>query len=157
MDWKTKVQTDAILKQESPLFGGAVRNATSVIPQRLSPIIFAITCAENVYARPCFYSHVRLGTGVAGGYSDRCICRDAQQWRHRLAFQFLDVVLPWLWLVLTFSKTMWVSNFKIDQTVGLGSLHIATGNEVISYFRSDTNSNTIWTFIQLAMFVTISR
>ena len=40
------------------------------------------------------------------GYSDRCICCDdstltslicdAQQWRHRMACQFLDVVLLWL-------------------------------------------------------------
>ena len=33
--------------------GGAVRNATSLIPQRLSYIMLAITCSENVPALPC--------------------------------------------------------------------------------------------------------
>ena len=47
-------------RQESPPIGGAVRNATSLIPQRLSYIILAITCSENVYAWPCIDSHGRV-------------------------------------------------------------------------------------------------
>ena len=39
-----------------------MRNATSLIPERLSCTILAITCSENVYARSCIYSqsHVLL-------------------------------------------------------------------------------------------------
>ena len=40
--------------QESPPIGGAVRNVTTLIPERLSPnIMLAITCSENVYVCPC--------------------------------------------------------------------------------------------------------
>ena len=39
----------AKIKQESPApFGGAVRNATTLIPKRLSCIILAITCYQAV-------------------------------------------------------------------------------------------------------------
>ena len=48
------------LQQESPPIGGAVRNATSLIPQRLSYIMLAITCSENVRALPCIESHWRI-------------------------------------------------------------------------------------------------
>ena len=46
--------------QESPPIGGAVRNATSLIPQRLSSIILAITCSENVHPWPCIDSRERV-------------------------------------------------------------------------------------------------
>ena len=41
-------------------FGGAVRNATSLVPQRMSSIILAITCSENFNAWPCVDSHERV-------------------------------------------------------------------------------------------------
>ena len=41
---------DRIKREESPPIGGAARNATSLIPQRLSSIMIAITCSENVHA-----------------------------------------------------------------------------------------------------------
>ena len=49
-------------KQENSPIGGAVRNATSLIPQRLSSssIIPAITCSENIHAWPCIDSHGRV-------------------------------------------------------------------------------------------------
>ena len=47
------------IKQEGPPFGGAVRNAMSLILQRLSHIMLAITCSENVPALPCIDSHLR--------------------------------------------------------------------------------------------------
>ena len=50
-------------KQESPPIGGAVRNATALIPEWLLHIMLAITCCENVHVRPCIYSHVRLELG----------------------------------------------------------------------------------------------
>ena len=37
-----------------------MRNATSLIPERLSHIIIAFTFSENVYVRPCIYSFVQL-------------------------------------------------------------------------------------------------
>ena len=39
-----------IEQQESPTICGAVGNATSLIPQRLSSIIIAIACSEIVHA-----------------------------------------------------------------------------------------------------------
>ena len=47
-------------QQESQPICVAVRNATSLIPQRLSSIILAITCSENVHASPCIDSHGRI-------------------------------------------------------------------------------------------------
>ena len=38
------------IEQESPPIVGVVRNATSLIAQRLSSIILAFTCSENVHA-----------------------------------------------------------------------------------------------------------
>ena len=49
-----------IQKQEGPPIGGAVRNATSLIPQPLAYIIFAIACLENVHALPCIDSRGQL-------------------------------------------------------------------------------------------------
>ena len=49
-----------IPQQEGLPLGGAVGNATSLIPQRLSYIMLAITCSENVRALPCIGSHGRL-------------------------------------------------------------------------------------------------
>ena len=46
-------------KQEGPPIGGAVRNATSFIPQRLSSIILSIACSENVHPWPCMDSRGR--------------------------------------------------------------------------------------------------
>ena len=37
-----------------------VRNATTFISERLTYIMLAISCSENVCARPCTYSYVRL-------------------------------------------------------------------------------------------------
>ena len=37
-------------RQGGPPIGGAVRNATSLVQSRLSSIILAIVCSENVYA-----------------------------------------------------------------------------------------------------------
>ena len=48
------------LAQESPPIGGAVWNATSLIPQRLSSTIVAITCSKNVHVEPCIDSHGRV-------------------------------------------------------------------------------------------------
>ena len=47
-------------EHEGPPIGGAVRNATSLIQQRLSYIMLAITCSENVRALPCIDSHGRI-------------------------------------------------------------------------------------------------
>ena len=47
-------------EEKAHQFGGAVRNATPLIPQRLSSIILTITCSENVHARPCIESHGRV-------------------------------------------------------------------------------------------------
>ena len=58
---KKKINRDTCMKkQEGPPIGGSVRNATSLIPQRLSYIVFAITCSENVHALQCIESHGRL-------------------------------------------------------------------------------------------------
>ena len=43
-------------QRESPLIGVAVRNATTIISERPSYIMLAITCSENVCARPCAYT-----------------------------------------------------------------------------------------------------
>ena len=47
-----KTHNLAKIEQESPPVGGAGRNATSLITQRLSymGLILAITCSENVHA-----------------------------------------------------------------------------------------------------------
>ena len=49
-----------INKQESPPIGGAVRNAKSLIPQRLSATILAIASSENVRVWPCIDKHGRV-------------------------------------------------------------------------------------------------
>ena len=46
--------------QESPPIGGAVRNATTLILERLLSKVLVNTCSEYVYARPCIYSHLQL-------------------------------------------------------------------------------------------------
>ena len=51
---------DGSRKQEIPPIGRAVQNATTLIPERLSSVVLAVTCSENVYARPCIYSLMRL-------------------------------------------------------------------------------------------------
>ena len=48
------------IKQESPPIGGEMRNAMTLISERLLYIMLAITCSENVYARLCSYSYLRL-------------------------------------------------------------------------------------------------
>ena len=48
------------IEQYGPPIGGAVRNATSLIPQWLSYIMLAITFSENVRALPCINSHGRI-------------------------------------------------------------------------------------------------
>ena len=55
------VDVDRTAKQESPKFGGAVRNATTLIAEQPSYILLAITCCENSYARPCAYGRTRVG------------------------------------------------------------------------------------------------
>ena len=47
-------------EQEGPPIGGAERNATSLIPQRLSYTMVAINFCENVRALPCIDSHERI-------------------------------------------------------------------------------------------------
>ena len=56
LDYKLK----RIVKQKCPPIAGAVRNATSLIPQRLPYIMLAITFCENVCALPCIDSHGRI-------------------------------------------------------------------------------------------------
>ena len=48
---KYETERERDKKQENPPIGGAVRNATSLISQRLSYI--AITCSENVQEQFC--------------------------------------------------------------------------------------------------------
>ena len=43
-------QSERNRQQEGPPIGGAVRSATSLIPQRLSYTILDITCSKNVHA-----------------------------------------------------------------------------------------------------------
>ena len=49
-----------IFKQEGSSIGGAVRNVTSLIAQRLSYTILDITCSENAHALPFIDSHRRV-------------------------------------------------------------------------------------------------
>ena len=44
--WEQKIER----VEESPTISGAVQNRTSLIPQRPSSMIFALTCSENVHA-----------------------------------------------------------------------------------------------------------
>ena len=57
---QVRLKYSHIFKQESPPVGEAVRNATTLIPERQSYIMFAITCSENVYTRTCIYLYARL-------------------------------------------------------------------------------------------------
>ena len=58
--WKYADKIIRCVKQESPPIDGAVRNATSLIPEQLSSIILVIACSYTVYARPCIYSSALL-------------------------------------------------------------------------------------------------
>ena len=49
------------MQQQGPPIGGTVRNAASLIPQRLSYTILANTCSEHVHAWLCIDSHGRVG------------------------------------------------------------------------------------------------
>ena len=58
-----KEQTVAILntnETRKPTNWWTVLNATTPIPELPSHIMLAITCSENVYARPCGYGRTRM-------------------------------------------------------------------------------------------------
>ena len=108
------------LKQESPPIAGAVRNATALIPQRLSSIIRAITCSENVHA--CYVRVDRDNNTPPFYVMHRSIPRKSQstiyvtpfsRWRSTKISNRLHKIKwsPWI----TVSKT--VNLFRIDWTV----------------------------------------
>ena len=59
--WKTNKMFRRDNKNTKATNWWAVRNATSITPQRLSSTILAITCSENVHAWPWIDLHWRVG------------------------------------------------------------------------------------------------